>query len=393
LSVKLTGDEQTRLARAPTDNLEAYETFLKAGRPIAYSAKALKEKLALFKRATELDPNFAEAYAADAAVAAFVYRNQWWPVMRPTEARARALEGVARALALNPDTPLAHSTLGVLQMVAGKHEDAIRAARKAVSLAPNDTDARTTLAIILTYAGQPEAAVAEMETVLRLDPKPPASIHIVDGFAHFIAGQYEQSLEAFLKANAMAPNNITINSFLGGIYARLGRMEEAKAAMDVALKYQPSEALSWYKLNLSYFKRAEDLDRLFDSFRMAGLPQWPMGFEGSQSERLSGEEIKSLLWGRRIEGTMIRNDKPFVFSQVIGADGRWQLDHNVYGETISITGNSWVEENTWCYQSEDYFFGRTHCVPVYRNPDGSLEGKDEYVVPWRVFLNYFSVVR
>ena len=208
LSVKLTGDEQTRLARAPTDNLEAYEAFLKAGRPIAYSAKALKEKLALFKRATELDPNFAEAYAADAAVAAFVYRTQWWPVMRPTEARARALEGVTRALALNPDTPLAHSTLGVLQMVAGKHEDAIRAARKAVSLAPNDTDARTTLAIILTYAGQPEAAITEMETVLRLDPKPPASIHVVDGFAHFIAGQYEQSLEAFLKAKAMAPNNV-----------------------------------------------------------------------------------------------------------------------------------------------------------------------------------------
>jgi adenylate cyclase len=373
--------------------LEAYETFLKAGRPIAYSGKALKEKLALFKRATELDPNFAEAYAADAAVAAFVYRTQWWPVMRPTEAQARALEGVARALALNPDTPLAHSTLGVLQMVAGKHEDAIRAARKAVSLAPNDTDARTTLAIILTYAGQPEAAIAEMETVLRLDPKPPASIHIVDGFAHFIAGQYEQSLEAFLKANAMAPNNITINSFLGGIYARLGRMEEAKAAMDVALKYQPSEALSWYKLNLSYFKRAEDLDRLIDSLRMAGLPEWPLGFEGSESERLSGEEIKSLLWGRRIEGTMIRNDKPFVFSQVIGADGRWELDHNVYGKPTNVTGNGWIEGDTWCYQTEDYFYGRTHCVPVYRNPGGSSEDKNEYVVPWRVFLSYFSVVR
>ena len=375
LSVKLTAEEDARLARAPTENLAAYEAFLKAGRPIAYSAKALKEKLALFKQATELDPNFAEAHAADAALAAFVYRHQWWPAMRPTEARARALEGVARALALNPDTPLAHSTLGVLQLVAGKHEDAIRAARKAVSLAPNDTDARTTLAIILTYAGQPEAAITEMETVLRLDPKPPASIHVVDGFAHFIAGQYEQSLEAFLKAKAMAPNNVVINTFLGGIYARLGRMEEAKAAMDVARKYQPSRALSWYKLNYSYYKRAEDLDRLINLFRMAGLPEWPMGFEGSESDRLSGEEIKSLLWGRRIEGTMIRDDKPYDFSQVIGADGRWQLDHNVYGETISITGDGWIEGDTWCYQSEDYFFGRKHCVPVYRNPGGSSEDR------------------
>jgi Tfp pilus assembly protein PilF len=313
--------------------------------------------------------------------------------MRPTEARARALEGVSRALALNPDTPLAYSTLGVLQIVAGKHEDAIRAARKAVSLAPNDTDARTNLAIILIYASQPEAAVAEMETVLRLDPKPSAGIHIIDGFAHFIAGQYEQSLEAFLKAKAMAPNNVVINTFLGGIYARLGRMEEAKTAIAVALKGQPSRSVFYLKLSQSYYKRAEDWHRLFDSFLMAGLPQWPFGFEGSESDRLTGEEITSLLWGRRIEGSAIRDDRPHDFSLKIGADGRWQLDHAFFGEPMSITGNGWVEGDTWCYQSEDYSFGRAHCAPVYRNPGGSPEEKDEYVVVWRASLYYFSVVR
>jgi adenylate cyclase len=395
LSVKLTAEEDARLARAPTENLAAYDVFLKAGRPIAYSGKALKEKLALFKQATELDPSFAEAYAADAAVAAFIYRTQWWGVMRPTEARARALEGVTRALALNPDTPLAHSTLGALQLAAGKHEDAIRAARKAVALAPNDTDARTTLAIILTYAGQPEAAITEMETVLRLDPKPAPSFHVVDGFAHFVAGQYERALEAFLKAKAMAPNNVVINTFLGGTFARLGRMEEAKAAIAVALKVQPSRSVHYLKLDQSYYKHAEDWNRLFHSFRIAGLPQWPFGFEGPERDRLSGEEIKTLLWGRRIEGTIFtgRDGKPQGFSQVINADGRWQLDHSVFGEPISITGNGWIEGDTWCFESEDYSFGRKHCVPVYRNPDGSFEDKDEYVVPWWAFLHYFSVVR
>jgi TolB-like protein/class 3 adenylate cyclase/Flp pilus assembly protein TadD len=393
LSVKLTGDEQTRLGRPPTTNLEAYEAFLKAGPPFGYDVKSLREKLALFKKATELDPNFAEAYAADAAVAAFVYRTQWWPVMRPTKAHARALEGVTRALALNPDSPLAHSTLGILQLVESKHEEAIRASREAVSLAPHDAHVRANLALVLAFAGRYNEAAEEMETVLRLDPKPPASIHIVDGFIHFIAGDYRQALERLLKAKATEPDNFVLNTLLGGAYARLDRMEEAHAAIELALKGQPVRAVSSQKLAYPYMKRVEDLDRFADSLRLAGLPEWSMGFTGAENERLSGEEIKDLLWGQRIEGNQMYGSQPHAFSQTVGADGTWEQISDWGGKPFIVKGTSSVESDMWCTQDEDYFFGSKQCVPVYRNPGGTRAQKNEYVFPRAYYIYYFSVAQ
>jgi adenylate cyclase len=388
LSVTLKSNEKTRLARTPTQNLEAYEAFLKAGRPFAYTDEALKKKLALFNKATELDPDFAEAYAADAALAAFLYRHQWWTVMRPSEARERAFAGVTRALALNPETPLAHSALGILQLVAGQHADAILAARKAVSLAPNDADARTTLAIILTYAGQPEAAITEMEAVLRLDPKPAPSVLIIDGFTNLIAGRYEDALERFEKAKAMIPDNMVVNAFLASTYARLSRMDEAKEAMQLVLKRQPYRAVSWVKLTYAYMKRSEDLDRWVEGEHMAGLPEWPMGFQGNESRRLTGEEIESIIFGKTIEGTEHQGGGGFPFKRVSFADGS-VVKENKYGV---FRGTSSVREDMWCVRSADVFFGREACAPVYRTPGGTPEDKNEYVTAWGHSVTYFSVV-
>ena len=75
LTVKLTGAEQAQLARRPTDNLEAYDYYLRAERDV-YSEdySLLSFTLSMYEKAIALDPNFADAHAGYARAAVDVWR-------------------------------------------------------------------------------------------------------------------------------------------------------------------------------------------------------------------------------------------------------------------------------------------------------------------------------
>jgi adenylate cyclase len=75
LTVKLTGAEQAQLARRPTDNLEAYDYYLRAERDVfSEDYSLLPDTLSLYEKAIAFDPNFAEAYAGYARAAVDVWR-------------------------------------------------------------------------------------------------------------------------------------------------------------------------------------------------------------------------------------------------------------------------------------------------------------------------------
>jgi adenylate cyclase len=75
LTVKLTGAEQAQLARRPTDNLEAYDYYLRAERDVfSEDYSLLSDTLSLYEKAIAFDPNFAEAYAGYARAAVDVWR-------------------------------------------------------------------------------------------------------------------------------------------------------------------------------------------------------------------------------------------------------------------------------------------------------------------------------
>ena len=67
-------------------------------------------------------------------------------------ARKRAYESAGRALELDLNSARAYSVLAILQVVDGRHDEAIESARKAVSLKPNDADAYLILALVLSYS-------------------------------------------------------------------------------------------------------------------------------------------------------------------------------------------------------------------------------------------------
>jgi TolB-like protein/class 3 adenylate cyclase/cytochrome c-type biogenesis protein CcmH/NrfG len=380
LTVKLTGVEQAQLARRPTDNLEAYDYYLRAERDV-YSEdySLLSETLSLYEKAIALDPNFAEAYAGYARAAVDVWRLGYDNVLASPVARKRAYEAADRALALDSKIPRAYSVLGILQAVDGRHDEAIESARKALSLGPNSADAYVNLAVVLMFSGRPTESLAAMETALRLNPKPPLGVYGYYGAVLFINRQYEKALEPLEKARAAS---YVAREHLAMTYAQLGRLDDAKAEIADLL---PDTNLSWYRISYAHYKREEDRARLLDALRKAGVPEWPFGYEGRVKDRLDGNSIKTLALGRTWVG---HNHAGLQFIQEISADGKF-----AYRSVQSfITGQASVQGDMFCLKSE-YLMGRDRCGYVYRKPGGTRAEKNEYVYVGATALMFFSPVR
>jgi TolB-like protein/class 3 adenylate cyclase len=384
LTVKLTGEEQAQLARRPTDNLEAYDYYLRAERDVYSEDYSLfSVTLSLYEKAIALDPNFADAHAGYARVAVDVWRLGYDNVLTGPVARKRAYEAAARALALDANIPRAYSVLGVLQVVDGRYDEALSSARKAVFLGPNSADAYVNLAIVLMFSGKPGEALAAMETALRLNPKPTPGVYSYYGAVLFMNRQYEKAIEPLEKAREASD---FAREYLTMVYAQLGRLDDAKAEADGLRKSFPGMCLSFYRVYHLHLKREEDRAHIIEALRKAGLPEWPFGYEGRPEDRLDGSALKTLALGRTWVG---HNQAGLRFIQEMGADGTV-----AYRSAQSFfTGNASVQGDMLCLKSAAHFMGRKHCGYVYRNPGGTLAENNEYVNVDPLALMFFSPVR
>jgi adenylate cyclase len=381
LTVKLTGAEKVQLARRPTDNLEAYDYYLRAERDLySEDISQLSVTLSLYEKAIALDPNFADAHAGYARAAVDVWRLGYVNVLASPVARKRAYEAADQALSLDSKIPRAYSVLGVLQVVDGRYDEAIESARKAVSLGPNSADAYVNLAIVLMFSGRPAEALAAMETALRLNPRPSSGVLGYYGAVLFMNRQYEKAIEPLEKARAAS---YPAREHLAMTYAQLGRLDDAKAEIAGLL---PDTSLSWYRVSYAHYKREADRAHMIEAFRKAGLPEWPFGYEGRTEDRLDGNEIKTLALGQTWVG---HTSAGLQFIQEIGTDGKV-----AYRSAQSfITGNASVQGDMLCRKSAANFMGRKRCGYVYRNPGGTLEEKNEYIYVGVTALMFFSPVR
>ena len=393
LAVRLTGAERLNLARMPTENLEAYDSFLRAERGLfSQNSKGLAEALSLYHRATKVDPMFARAWAGHARAAVDVWRFDWFDVMPGHVARRQAYDSAARALSLDPSSARAYSVLAILQMVDGRYDEAIESARKAISLNPNDADSHLNLALVLSYGGEHDKAVREMKAALRLNPKPPSGVYRLSGLILLMAHRYQQAINLLIEARN-ATSSDPSHEELAMAYAQLDRLDEAKAEVDGMLKLWPAANLTYYRVLYAHHKREEDLDVRIAALRKAGLPQWPYDYDGRAENRLKGSEIQRLFhdrnwYGHRVgaEEFIRENTKDGLvkFRDPKAHPGRSRSAYLLQG-TVSIDGDM------LCYRYEEFLLGRRYCGYVYRNPEGSHGEKNAYVDVNAIVIDYFTV--
>jgi TolB-like protein/class 3 adenylate cyclase/cytochrome c-type biogenesis protein CcmH/NrfG len=367
--------------KPPTENLEAYDYYLRAETLGRGWSETQGKALALYQKAIALDPKFADAYAGYARIVADAWLYQLEDIRPIPVARKEAYESAGRALALDPGNPKPYSILSALQTADGWHEQAIETARKAIALQPNNADAYTYLASALTYAGRHPEALAAMETALRMDPNSSPQFRADLGWVLFHNRQYERALEQLKQAHDGGVDDFKT---LAAVYVGLGRLSEARATVRQMLKITGVLSLEFLRVQYSHYKREEDLDQLLDALRQAGLPEWPFGYQGRPEYRLDAQEIAALAFGRTWIGL---GDNGLRFVQEIGESGAFAYRDS---RTL-ITGRLSLRGNKLCQQTEAVLMGRKHCGYVYRNSAGTPEAKNEYtyVSPYASFR--FSV--
>jgi adenylate cyclase len=122
LSIKLTKSERTQLSRLPTENLEAYDDYLRALQHYhAGDDEGLRNSLRASRAAITRDPKFGQAYALYARTAVDVWRFDFIRVMPGPLARKEATDAVGKALQLDPNMADAHYVRALLSMVDGEH--------------------------------------------------------------------------------------------------------------------------------------------------------------------------------------------------------------------------------------------------------------------------------
>lgn len=267
LAVRLTKDEEKRLVRRGTENLEAFDYYL---RGLEYQNRFTKEANAraehLFEKAIELDPEFATAYA-------YLGWNHWmrWSLGWTQDPKSLeiAFELAEKATDLDESVSDAHCLLANIYLWKKQHDRAIAVSERAISLNPNYADAIAGLGDILNFSGRPEEAIGLVNKAMRLNPRYPVWYLWNLGHAYFLTGQLEKAISVFRRALGRNPNFHPAHIYLAVIYIEQGRKEEAAAEWKEFTRKNPDLASEAWKERLPYKDRTS-LERVFKALGKAG---------------------------------------------------------------------------------------------------------------------------
>lgn len=175
LKLQLSAWEQGSLVKKTTDNLEAYDAFLRGTESwfrafFEANKDANRQARQMFERAVELDPHYAEAYSW----LGWTYYLEWFYNWNHTpQTLPRAGELARQAMTLDESLPAPHSLLGAVYAWQKQHELAIAEAERAIALDPNGAEGYVILGSILGFAGRPEEGITMVERGIRLNPRYP----------------------------------------------------------------------------------------------------------------------------------------------------------------------------------------------------------------------------
>ena len=340
LSVKLNERERNQLARLPTNNLEAYDNYLRAEHEgFLYSDVATyRRTLSYYQRAIDLDPNFADAHAGIARVAVDVWRNDYNLIWSAAVARKIAYDAAGQALKLDPGNARAHTVLALLQLVDGRETEAIDSANRAVAVKPNDPEATANLALVLSHTGSHDQAVAEIEKALRLDPRPAPSLQLLAGVTFYTARENDDAIPLLEAARDALPNVETAREYLAAAYTYRATKCAGKQEAANLQRLFPDTNLTYYTYLYDYW-RADDLRYHLTGLRAAGITEWPFGFEGQKADQVGGAELRGLVSGKTWTGRH-KNGTDFIqYFDKAGNTAYRSANTNITG-VVEVTGRS-----------------------------------------------------
>jgi TolB-like protein/Tfp pilus assembly protein PilF len=253
--------EKDRVRRAPTENLEAYDLYLRG----QFAARTLSEKgvrnaLAYFDRALEQDSTFAQAYAGIAET--YVILSD--VVMAPNDALPRAKAAALKALEFDPDNAEARAWLGiVLYMYDWDYSAADDEYRRALELNPNSADARFLYAFGLCTSGRTAEGLVQLEHASAVDPFN-AYVHWMRDGCHLMARDYDRIIEEHRESAELDPDFFYWDSWLAIAYREKGLYEESVSEYRNAQELMGQVPLHGLAVTYARMGRTEEARRILE---------------------------------------------------------------------------------------------------------------------------------
>ena len=279
------GVDRSRLRatqRGPLSCLETYDCWLQGFECLKRgTVEADAEARTYFERALEIDPSCARAYAG----LSLSHFNEWscqaWQKWDETE--RLAYDYARRAAGLDDGDPMVQVVLGRILLYRRRFEEAAFHVDRALNLNPNDTDVLVHAGMCRAYLGDGESGLALGNKAMRLNPGFPPWYTAPVGLALFVLGRDAD----LLTVGARAPMSMFVDvpAFLAASCALTGDLERARFYLREFLSQlgdritygrppDPGEPLRWL-LHVNPFRRVEDVDRLEQGLRLAGLEEDP----------------------------------------------------------------------------------------------------------------------
>jgi TolB-like protein/tetratricopeptide (TPR) repeat protein len=274
IAPKLEQAEIERARSTPTASLDAYDCYLRGLAGIhRFTKESSSEALSHFRRAIELDPNFAVAFGMAARCYAQRKAGRW--MTDPASEIAEAGQLARRAIELGPDDAVALCTAGfALADVADDLAYGDALIDQAITLNPNLAWAWIFSGWVKISLGEPEAAIERISHAMRLNPHDPYifGMQSVMASAHLAAGRYAEALSWAEKSSRVKPDYLLAACIVAASRALAGRIEDARNAVASLRRLDPELRISNLKSVVSYL-RERDFAKWVDGLRKAGLPE------------------------------------------------------------------------------------------------------------------------
>jgi serine/threonine-protein kinase len=327
LGVTLLEPERRSLDAQPTENLEAYQAYLRGLEYLQhpdFSRRVFELAAEMFERAVELDPAFALAQAQLSLAHSRMY---WFGFDGSQERLGRARTAVEQALALEPDLPEAHMAKGYVHYYGAREYDAaLREFDIAEAARPGDSEILSATAYVLRRQGRFEEAATRLEEAFDLNPRD-AGLANARGTNFESLRRWDEALSAYGLSISIQPDQINSYYSKAGVHSSgRGDLKAAREILEsVPEQDEPDVLFNWVLLELLERDYQAVLDRL-DSATVdvhegsqsgeVGNGYW-MGIahqllgDTEEARAAYEEELKSLL-----EAALERPDSPWIRSNV-----------------------------------------------------------------------------
>jgi adenylate cyclase len=265
--------EIERSKRKPTQNLEAYDYYL---RGLASSrhwniGQTFSEALKYASKAIELDPDFASAYAL--ALECHVRRKTNSNTFKGEQETAQTAQIAQRAVEMGKDNATALCWAGFAFAYVLRDLDAgADLIDRALVLNPNLADAWHRSGWVRSWLGEPAVSLQHTAHAMRLSPLDPriGSMRAATASAHFVAGRYDEASSWAEKALRDDPGSAPAARLAAASLALAGRLEQAQKAIAHVLRVDPTLRMSNAEDRIPPFR---SLARYMEGLRIAGLPE------------------------------------------------------------------------------------------------------------------------